>query len=429
LTGARKFSSILIWSVISAAFIGPGTLTTAIAAGSLYKLDLIWAVILSGIACFMLLELAGRISIATNKSMGTLLLQRFGKSKGKTISIVLGIAVIFGCAAYEAGNIMGAVSGLQLLSGLKPKLLTLIITILACIVLWSGKRKLIALIMTALVMLMGFAFCWLAIKNFPDANSFISAFRNIHIPKEAQLITVGLIGTTIVPYNLFIGAGISKGQDLFTMRTGLVLSVFIGTLITLSILIAGNVVDDFSSFADLQFALESHLGIAAGILLGLGLLAAGFSSAVTSPYAASIVAEDVLNIKSKSKIKLVWGLVLLSGLLFGMSDYRPIPVIIAAQAINGLILPLVAVYLIILSNDRSLINSKHAHPFAYNILLLLVLAIVMLIGLHNIDKSLAQVFNMESGNWLIIFLVTTLVLLLVIWQLIKKRKFSQVNFL
>ncbi len=417
----KKFYNIIIYAVISAAFIGPGTLTTAIAAGSLYKLDLVWAVILSGIACLMLLELAGRISIATNKSLGALLIIKFGE-RGKWIALLVGIAVIFGCAAYEAGNIMGAVSGLQLLSGIKPWVATLIISLLVLFVLWSGKRKLFGLLMTAMVMLMGLAFCWLAFKEFPDFEKFFQAFRNIHIPNDASLITVGLIGTTIVPYNLFIGAGISRGQDMVSMRTGLILSVGLGTFITLSILMAGNVVDGFNNFADLQTTLNHHLGIGAGILLGIGLLAAGFSSSITSPYAASIIAEDVLRFNSKRNIKLIWILVLLVGFLFGISGYRPIPIIIAAQAINGLILPLVAVYLIILCNDKSLMANKFQHHFAYNILLLVVLAIVLIIGLNNIDQSLAHIFNFDAGNWSAILIIAGLIVLFVIWHLLKKQK-------
>jgi manganese transport protein len=416
----QKISSILIWAVISAAFIGPGTLTTAIAAGSLYKLDLAWAVLLSGVACLMLLELAGRLSIATNQNLGSLLMMKFGKGKGKMVALIVGFAVIFGCAAYEAGNIMGAVSGLELLSGVQPRTSTIIISLLVFFVLWTGKRKHIGMIMTALVMLMGIAFCWLAIREFPEAEQFISAIKNIHIPADASLLTVGLIGTTIVPYNLFIGAGISRGQDLISMRAGLLLSVGLGTLITLSILIAGNVVEGFNSFADLQEALQSHMGLGAGVLLGLGLLAAGFSSSITSPYAASIVAEDVLQFKSKQHVKWVWGIVLLSGFLFGISGYKPIPVIIAAQAINGLILPLVAVYLIILCNDKSLISEKFRHHAMYNILLLFVLAVVLIIGLHNIDKSLAQIFAYEAGNWILIFLFSGLVLVFVVWQMLRK---------
>lgn len=417
----KKFYDIIIYAVISAAFIGPGTLTTAIAAGSLYKLDLAWAVLLSGLACLMLLELAGRLSIATHQNLGSLLLLKFGKSSGKLIAMMVGFAVIFGCAAYEAGNIMGAVSGIELLSGLQPRIATLIISILVFVVLWTGKRKHIGMLMTALVMLMGLAFCWLAFKEFPAADTLFSAIKNIHIPAEASLLTVGLIGTTIVPYNLFIGAGISRGQDMYSMRLGLLLSVGLGTFITLSILIAGNVVEGFNSFDDLQTTFTKHLGTGAGVLLGLGLLAAGFSSSITSPYAASIVAEDVLQVKSKQQVKWAWGIVLLTGFLFGISGYRPIPVIIAAQAINGLILPLVAVYLIILCNDKSLIPEKFRHHALYNLLLLFVLAVVLVIGLHNIDKSIAQIFAYEAGNWTVILILTLLVIVFVVWSMLKKN--------
>jgi len=75
--------SILFWSVISAAFIGPGTITTASTAGALFDLELVWALVFAIIACIILQEAAARVAIVSNLTMGEAIAMRFRKSKVK----------------------------------------------------------------------------------------------------------------------------------------------------------------------------------------------------------------------------------------------------------------------------------------------------------------------------------------------------------
>jgi len=59
----KQLSAVLFWSVISAAFIGPGTVTTAAAAGASFGIDLIWVLVLSMIACIVLQVNVTRLTI------------------------------------------------------------------------------------------------------------------------------------------------------------------------------------------------------------------------------------------------------------------------------------------------------------------------------------------------------------------------------
>ena len=65
----RRLVSILLWSAISAAFIGPGTVTTAAAAGAGYGMSLLWALLFSTIACLSLQEASARLTIASGKPL------------------------------------------------------------------------------------------------------------------------------------------------------------------------------------------------------------------------------------------------------------------------------------------------------------------------------------------------------------------------
>lgn len=421
-----KISSVVLWSVISAAFIGPGTVTTAVTAGSQFKLELLWAITFATISCIILQEVSARISIVSGMTFGESLVKRFGKSHGVKLQWIIGGAVVLGCAAYEAGNILGAVSGMILITGWNATVLTIIISVTAGVVLWVGGRKWISNIMISLVAIMGIAFTSLALSQSFSMGELISASFVPSIPAGSELLVLGLVGTTIVPYSIFIGSGISKGQTLPLMRIGLVISILIGGFITATILVAGIGVQDFSSFLSLSQSISQQVGTWGSIALALGLFAAGFSSAITSPYAASLIATTVFGIEKKNTIRMIWGSVLLTGFIFGVSGIKPIPVILAVQALNGLILPLITAYLIIIVNDHKLMSEKDRHAPWYNFILLSILAIVLLISLNNIDKTVASLFK-TAPHFEFMLIATALITGWIAWIIFSKKRVSLLN--
>ncbi len=403
----KTLSSVILWSVISAAFIGPGTVTTAAMAGSIYQLDLLWAVAFATIACILLQEVSGRLTIVSGLSMGQTLQKKYGKKKSAWLKFILGGPVILGCAAYEAGNILGAVSGLNLMTALNTKIITILITVMVIAILWTDKRNTIGWLMTFLVALMGIAFFVLATERPFSSLQYLQSSVTPTIPLGSELLTLGLVGTTIVPYNLFLGSGISKGQTVPLMRIGLSISVIIGGLITAAILVAGTSVKTFSNFNELGQALTDNLGPLGGLALGVGLFAAGFSSAITSPYAAAVIAGSVFEWNTQRQ-RLIWMAVLLTGFIFGISDIKPIPVILAVQALNGLVLPLLTAYLILLINDPQIITSVHRNSSFYNAVLLLIFSSVLLMGLNNIDKSVSAWLTLPANHFEVSMVITAL---------------------
>jgi manganese transport protein len=394
-------SGVILYSVISAAFIGPGTITVALSAGATHQLQLLWAVSLGTIGCLVLQEVSARIVISSGLNLGQASQQCFGNSWGKVLMIVVGVTVMLGCAAYEAGNILGAVSGLNLLTDINTKVLTILIVASALFVLWTNKRQAIAWLMTALVGLMGIAFFVLALKQ-PFAFSDVVTHAAVPVfPSGSALLILGLVGTTIVPYNIFLGSGISKGKTIPLMRVGLSVSVLIGGLITAAILIAGTSVQAFSSFPELALALNEKLGMMGSIALGVGLFAAGFSSSITAPYASSIIASTIFGWEDQRRLRMVWGAVLGIGFLFGISGIRPLPVILAVQALNGLILPLLVALLIGLINHKKLIPKQHRNGILANTVLYLLFGSVSVIGLNQVDKALLSLglFTTSHIEW------------------------------
>jgi manganese transport protein len=413
-----KIKSVVLWSVISAAFIGPGTITTAITAGSTFQLSLLWTVVFATVACIVLQEVSARIIISSGLTFGECIDKKF---QLRGIKWLVALPVLLGCAAYEAGNILGAVSGVALLIPGDKRWFTIGITILSGWILWRGGSKLISNVMMVLVGVMAIAFAVLAWRVQFSTGELIKASFIPSLPNGGEWIALGLVGTTIVPYNIFIGSAISKGTTIPLMRIGLIVSVLIGGIITACILLAGTVVDSFTSFGYLAEKLQADMGVWGAYALGVGLFAAGFSSSITSPYAASLIAGTVLGTKKAVVIRLVWMAVLLTGFIFGISNVKPIPVILAVQALNGLVLPLLTWFLILLVNDKSLVPVQHQHRWWYNGVLLLIFALTLFIGLNNVDKAIVSAFNLSSGNLMVVLIASALAVGTLVTQLMKKK--------
>ena len=411
--------SILFWSVISAAFIGPGTVTTASTAGALFNLDLAWALGFATFACIVVQEAAARVTIGSGKTLGEAIAIRYGSSKPK---IWIAASVIFGCAAYQAGNILGAVNGAKLAFNFPTSISTIAIVCLCALLLWFGTGKAIIQLLGMLVAIMGIMFIIVAAGLDFSGSEVLSKIFSPSLPEGSELIAIGLIGTTIVPYNLFLGSGISHGQSLAEMRIGIFFAVLIGGVISLAVLITGTSVQGEMTFPVLMEALTKLEGADAGYLLGLGLFAAGFTSSMTAPLASAITGQSLLsNSKNKWKsnswpYRLTWGLVLFTGFLFGISNTQPVPVIIAAQALNGLLLPFVTVFLLFIINDDRIMKPETVNKLWQNILMLIIVLLTCSLGIFNIFKALSRTIHFELENSTSIILVLILALSVTIWS-------------
>jgi Mn2+/Fe2+ NRAMP family transporter len=391
----NTFQNVLFWSIISAAFIGPGTVTTASKAGASFGLALLWALLFSTLATVILQEAAARITIASGKNLGEIIATKYQQQSGNGLKWTIFFAVAFGCAAYQAGNMLGAISGIELMSDWSPKVMTIIIGVLCAAVLWVGNLKIIAKILGFIVALMGLAFIYVALQTDISASDILKNMTVPNMPEGSSLLVIGLIGTTIVPYNLFLASGISPGQEIKEMRRGIGLAVLIGGIISMAIMIAGTQVSGEFSFAALAKTLDKNLGQGGAIFLGFGLFAAGLSSSITSPLAAAVTAKSLFGNRenwstNSVNFRLVWGIVLLIGLGFGISEIKPVPAIILAQAINGALLPIVASFLILVVNDVEVLPKKFLNSHFLNILMLLIVGITGFLGMTNFLKALAK---------------------------------------
>jgi len=261
--------SILFWSVISAAFIGPGSVTACAMAGAQFGLSLLWVLTFATLGTVWLQEAAARITIATGRDLGqTIALAN--KERGKAIPVALFCAVALGCAAYQAGNILGAVSGLVLLTGWPMRWVTVGLGAVCLVLLAIGSTRWIANFLGLIVFAMGGAFVYVAYGATPPAVELTKALVVPSYPAGSLLLINGLIGTTIVPYNLFFGSGISQGQSLAEMRLGIWVAVVLGGIISVALLIAGLLVTGDFSYVHIADVMRDRVGAWGGWLFAFG---------------------------------------------------------------------------------------------------------------------------------------------------------------
>ena len=235
-----KISNILFWSIVSAAFIGPGTVTTATKAGAYFQFDLLWALVFSTFACLLLQEASARITIKSGMNLGQAIAKQFEGRSSKTLVLILVLGtIVLGSAAYESGNILGSIAGLTLVFDIPQELLVLVIGVFAFLALSLKSIQSIAKIMGGIVFLMGLAFFITAIQLKPSVPDIIRGSFIPSIPdvEGAGLLVLGIIGTTVVPYDLFLGSGIlDKKQAIRDMRIGVSVAVIMGGVISMAIM-------------------------------------------------------------------------------------------------------------------------------------------------------------------------------------------------
>jgi manganese transport protein len=101
-------------TLVAAAFVGPGTVTVCAAAGIGFSYSLLWALLVSIIMTILLQEMASRIGIVTQKGLADVIREQLPTPFLKiAITALILAAIVIGNAAYEAGNMSGAVLGLQ----------------------------------------------------------------------------------------------------------------------------------------------------------------------------------------------------------------------------------------------------------------------------------------------------------------------------
>lgn len=393
-----KIKAVGPGAMITASFIGPGTVSTATQAGAGFGYALLWAVIFSIITAVVLQEMSARLGIVTRNGLGEAIVKQFENETLRKLSIILvGGSITLGCASYISGDLSGTALALSTLIGVESRFFGPIIGIVVFLMVYKGSPKVLEKILTVMVAIMAFVFITTMFIAKPDLVALSKGLVPT-IPDKGMIYIISLIGTTVVPYNFFIHA--TSARDNFKTTDELVLSkwdtyasIIVGGLITSSIVITSATLmygKSVTSAADMATQLEPLLGSWAKTFMGIGLLAAGLSSAIATPLGASYTLAGLLGWEYNNKDKRFrnTNLVIVAiGIIVSGLGLNPLTIITIAQALNGIILPVIAIFLVYITSSKKQLG-EFKNSKAITVVGSIIALITVFLGMNSLIDAL-----------------------------------------
>ncbi len=353
-------------SIIVAAFVGPGTVLTCATAGIEFGYGLGWILVFSVAATFVLQSFSAGVGILAHKGVGEAMREAAQHRMTRSVVFILVVLGLWaGTAAFQTGNLLGATAGMEtLLGSMLPRSVYLLALGVVAAMILALNLRILTQILTGLVVLMSVVFVLTMVLAPVDWGAALGGLLVPRLPEGSLVKGLALVGTTVVTYNLFLHASAVKrywkGEP--TRRAwrreivGMAIFLPLGGGVSLAILVAGATfvapADGIRGIADIAPIIAPAAGNAARLLFGLGLFAAGITSAVTAPLAAAFGIREIFAWPEDAhdwRFRAVWISVLVTGLGFALIGRNPLEIIIAAQAANGLLLPFMAGFVLLLT--------------------------------------------------------------------------------
>lgn len=382
--------------LVVGSFIGPGTVTSSTRAGASYGYQLLWCVLFSVVAVIIMQGMAARLGIVTQTGLAENLVKDLNDKPllKKFMVLLVSSAIILGGVAYMSGDLTGTAIGISAITGIPSRIIAPIWGI--CILFISNHNnaiKWLEKLLTLCVSIMAVIFVLTMFVVKPDVAAIFSGIVP-RVPSDSIMTCVALIGTTVVPYNLFIHATSSHKtwsdpDQIPLSQFDVTFSMIVGGIITGAVMItAGTVVKgmDITSAVDMAQQLKPLLGNFAVPFLAIGLIAAGISSAVITPLGVSYVLGGLFGWKLDKTDKRFFAtnvIIVLCGIVGSATGFNPITIIMAAQAVNGVFLP-VSVFTLLYLASKSSVMGKYKNKPVQILLGSCVFIISLIIGVSSI---------------------------------------------
>ncbi|SEL04979.1 NRAMP family divalent metal transporter [Streptacidiphilus jiangxiensis] len=370
-------------------------IATYASAGSQYVYGTLFFMVLVTVALVLVQEMAVRLGAFTGKGLGALIREQFSL---RATGLALG-CLLLANTGLVVSEFAGIGAGFELLGVPKWAIIPPAALLLWGLVLFGSYRyaERIFLVMS----LVFFAYPIAMIMGKPNWGT---VGKNLAIPhlsgdKDFILLAVALIGTTVSPYMQFYAASgvVDRGTrtiDYPLIRADAIIGAVFACCISLTIIIATATTiggtGPLNSAADAAKALEPVAGQSAELLFALGLIGASALAGAVVPLSASYAIGEAAGVErsvSRSFRDAPFFLTLFTaqialGAVVAMTPIDVIQLLIGTQVLQGLITPVVLVYLLILTNRRSLLG-EHANKRGFRIA-----ATVVVVGVATMSTVL-----------------------------------------
>lgn len=364
----KNHKRLLLGSVflMATSAIGPAFLTQTAVFTAQFASSFAFAILLS-----ILIDIGAQINIwrvlVVTGKRGQEVANEIFNGLGTFISILIAI----GGLAFNIGNIAGAGLGLNAIFGLDVKIGAAITAVLSIAIFISKSgQKIMDVVTIFLGVLMIIVVAFVMFKANPP---YAEAAKHLVMPEQPLALVlpiITLVGGTVGGYITFAGAhrildsGI-KGKDYLPFVnkaaiSGILTTGVLRTLLFLAVL--GVVVTGVTLNADNPPAsvFEHVLGPIGRNIFGIVLFAAAMSSVIGSAYTSATFLKTLhKSVYNKTNI-IVISFIVVSTLVFLFLG-KPVTLLIAAGALNGLILPITLGTILIASKRKSIVGD-YKHP-------------------------------------------------------------------
>jgi NRAMP (natural resistance-associated macrophage protein)-like metal ion transporter len=389
-----------------------GGITTYSVVGAETRLTLLWIFPITIVILAIVQEMVARLGVITGQGLSDLIRERFGVRWTVFAMVVLLVANV----ANTVANLAGAAAALDIFG--VPNWLTVPIVAVAIwsLVLFASYRVVERVFL--LVMVVFLAYPIAAVIATPDWRPVAQALvsPSFDLDPRSVLLMVAVVGTTITPYMQFYlqSAVAEKGigeEELKLEQADAVvgavwtnvIAVFIVVATAAAALAGGTTVID--SAADAAKALEPVAGAWAELLFGIGLFGASVLAATIMPISTAFVICEAFGWESGVGKRFgdapiffgIYTFVLALGAFVVLlaPESSLVGIIVGSQNLQGLLLPIVLVFLVLLVNDKRLmgryVNGRRGNILAWGAVGLVVALNVVLLGVTVLGALGVQV--------------------------------------
>ena len=394
--------------LVAVGYMDPGNWATSLAGGAKFGYALLFIALLSNIMAIVLQHLCARMAVATGRDLAQACRDAYPRAVAYPLWFLAEIAI----CATDLAEVIGTAIGLNLLFGVPLEIGVLITAADVFIILYlqnKGFRWIEALIITLLGVI---AVCFLtqilmADPNWGDVIKGFAPTTQIVTNPEMLYLSLGIIGATVMPHNLYLHSGIVQtrafGETLPQKREAMRFATLDSTIalmfaltINAAILILAAAAFHTSGNTGVQeldkayTLLSPLLGSAiAPTLFGIALLCCGLNSTVTATMAGQIVMEGFLDLRLPPALRrLITRAVAivpaaLVTIYFGQSGTAKL--LILSQVILSLQLPFAIVPLVMISADKGKMGALAAPRWLTAFAALIAAIIIILNGKLIVD--------------------------------------------
>lgn len=377
-----------------------GGIATYSSAGAQFGYDLIWVMIILTVSFAVVQEMCARLGAATGRGLLDLIREKFGI--GWTLFVV-GVVVIAN-GGVTLSEFVGIGAASELLGVSRYIAVPIGAALLWYLVIYGSYAKVekIFLLMT----LVFFAYPVAAFMGHPDWGAVArGAFvPTIKMNSAYIFLLVGVLGTTITPYiqifqqSSVVERGAARrhyGPERIDAYFGSVFS----NLMSISMIIATGATlyiagqHNIESAADAAKALEPVVGSSAKVLFAIGLLGASLLAGAVLPLATSYAVSEAFGIPKGVSLDFrrgktfftIFTALIVGGAVIALIPNIPIfPLLVGIQVLNGVLLPIILVFILLLVNDQNLMgdlkNSRLYDFLGWGTFVLITFAVIVMLG-------------------------------------------------